>query len=292
MAAKGECFVIAPIGEPGSDTRKRTDDVFEFVIEPAVEGQYEAILPYRLAESGRITMHIIERLVKAPLVVADLTDHNANVYYELSLRHVLNQPVVLLIEEKQLDDIPFDAKGLRTVTYDLGDPRKIQQAVQDLKIQVDSLNDLTRVPGAILKDVFLVPEAAPEEDKILLGSLLIANRYRFELIEPYFETLATPVAVRNKNARAAFQSLMWESAQKTYLQRTTIQSAFRNRELRDHVAALFDEVEEIIPLLSEAINRGDEEQIKTQLARWRGNNTAFLRAWAQQYIERVTDLKS
>jgi len=292
MPDKGECFVIAPIGEPASDTRKRTDDVFEFIIVPAVTGQYEAILPHRLAEPGRITMQIIDRLVKAPLVIADLTDHNANVYYELSLRHILNQPVILLIEEKQLNDIPFDVRGLRTVNYDLGDPRKVKSTVQDLRSQVDSVNDLTSVPSAILQNVFLLPDAAPDKDKILLGSLLIANRYRFELIEPYFETLARPVEVRNKEVRAAFQSLMWESAQKSYLQKGTILPAFRNHELRDHVAALFDEVETIIPPLSEAISKDDEEQIKTQLARWRRNNTAFLRAWAQQYVELVADLES
>ena len=50
---------------------------------------------------------IIEKIVTVPLLIADLTDSNANVFYELSLRHVLDQPAILMIQENQLDAIPF-----------------------------------------------------------------------------------------------------------------------------------------------------------------------------------------
>jgi hypothetical protein len=62
--------------------------------------------------------------------------------------------------------------------------------------------------------------------------------------------------------------------------------------LREQVAELFDEVETIIPALTRAMTEGDEEGIKAQLEQWRANNTAFLRAWAEQYSEWVAGLAS
>ena len=44
--------------------------------------------------------------------------------------------------------------------------------------------------------------------------------------------------------------------------------------------------------MSEAMAKGDEEATKTQLQRWRRNNSAFLHAWAQQYAEHLENLAS
>ena len=52
-------------------------------------------------------------MADADLVVADLTDHNPNVFYELAIRHALQLPLVQLIDSAQ--DLPFDIKAMRTV---------------------------------------------------------------------------------------------------------------------------------------------------------------------------------
>jgi hypothetical protein len=293
MLTKGECLVIAPIGAAGSDTRRRTETLFKFIVQRAVKDQYEALLPYRLDRPGKITMQVIEKIVTVPLLIADLTDNNANVFYELSLRHAINQPAILLIEENQLDSIPFDVQGLRTVPYNLTDPEKVENSVQELARQIASVErDPTHETNVISENLALVSEPkGPLDSKALLGSLLIANRFRFELIEPYFETLES-LEVRNKRLQIAFQSVMRESAQKTWLRRQTILPLFNNSMLREQVAELFDEVETIIPALTRAMTEGDEEGIKAQLEQWRANNTAFLRAWAEQYSEWVAGLAS
>lgn len=288
---KGECFVIAPLGGEDTATRKRTEKVFKYIIQPAVKNKYVAVLPHRLDRPGKITMQVIEKIVTAPLLIADLTDSNANVYYELSLRHALNEPAVLLIETSQLEAIPFDLQGLRTVPYDLTDPEKLELTVQQLSKQVAAVErDPAHETNVISENIALVPEPeGPYDDRILLGILLIANRFRFELIEPYFENLES-LEVRNRRLNRAFQSVMRESAQKTWLRKETVLTAFKNKALRERVTALFEEVETIIPALSAAMETGDETEIKNQLQRWRGNNTAFLHAWAQQYNEWVSDL--
>jgi hypothetical protein len=87
------CFVIAPIGEPASEIRKRSDQVFTYVITPAVqECGYTALRADQISEPGLIDSQVIERIVNDPLVIADLTGHNPNVFYELALRHALSLP--------------------------------------------------------------------------------------------------------------------------------------------------------------------------------------------------------
>ena len=73
------CFVIAPIGEPESDTRKRSDQVLQYIIRPAVESfGYKAVRADKIADPGIITNQIIRHIINDPLVIADLTGQNAN----------------------------------------------------------------------------------------------------------------------------------------------------------------------------------------------------------------------
>ncbi|HEX9942922.1 MAG TPA: hypothetical protein VGG03_12965, partial [Thermoanaerobaculia bacterium] len=59
---------------------------------------------------------IIEHVVHARLVIADLSFHNPNVFYELSLRHACRKPTVQLVRAG--DRIPFDIDQVRTVKVD------------------------------------------------------------------------------------------------------------------------------------------------------------------------------
>ena len=87
---KKSCFVIAPIGEAESDTRKRSDQVLRHIIRPAVEVcGYQAIRADEIDKPGVITSQVIQHVVGDPLVVADLTETNPNVFYELAIRHAI-----------------------------------------------------------------------------------------------------------------------------------------------------------------------------------------------------------
>ena len=77
------CFVIAPIGEPESETRKRSDQILKHVISPAaIECGYSTTRADQISEPGMITSQVIQHVVDDPLVVADLTERNPNVFYE------------------------------------------------------------------------------------------------------------------------------------------------------------------------------------------------------------------
>jgi hypothetical protein len=124
MKAK-RCFVISPIGPEGSEVREHADDVFDFIIEPAmVECN---IKPYRadqLRDPGRITDQMFNSILQEDFCIAILTGHNPNVFYELAVAQTSGKPVVILMQKEQ--QIPFDIKDLRCVYYDLK-PRPLQR---------------------------------------------------------------------------------------------------------------------------------------------------------------------
>lgn len=132
------CFVIAPIGKAGSETRNRSDQILRHIIRPAVEEfGYTAIRADEISDPGLITRQVIQLVVDAPLVVADLTERNPNVFYELALRHTLRKPLIQVIDEG--DEIPFDVAGMRTVLVNHRDLDKAARTREEIKKQIQAL---------------------------------------------------------------------------------------------------------------------------------------------------------
>lgn len=112
-----ECFVIAPIGPPRSDTRDRTEGLLDEALRPVVkEFGLDVTAPHEIAEAGSIPKQVIQHLLEAELVIADLTDLNPNVMYELAVRHAKGKPVVPIAERDT--SLPFDITTQRTLFYE------------------------------------------------------------------------------------------------------------------------------------------------------------------------------
>jgi hypothetical protein len=97
------CFFIAPIGEPGTPVREDSDQVLRHIIRPvALSFGFKAIRADEIAEPGIITAQVIERVIESPLVIADLTGHHPNVFYELAIRRAIQKPFVQMIKRMRL----------------------------------------------------------------------------------------------------------------------------------------------------------------------------------------------
>lgn len=132
------CFVIAPIGEPDSEDRKRSDQILKYVIKPIVsEFGFKPIRADAISKPGLITSQIIDHILNSGLVIADLTDHNPNVFYELALRHTIKKPFIQIIKEKQ--KIPFDVAGMRTIFLNHNDLDSVDLAKNDLREQIKTI---------------------------------------------------------------------------------------------------------------------------------------------------------
>lgn len=91
MTEEKKCFVVSPIGQLGSEIRKRSDQIFKYVIAPCVNTfKYKPVRADDISEPGIITNQIIQYIIDSPLVVADLTSYNPKVFYELAIRHAIS----------------------------------------------------------------------------------------------------------------------------------------------------------------------------------------------------------
>lgn len=113
-------FYITPIGADGSDERKHSDLFLSTLVEPAIEPlRLKVIRADKIDKPGVITSQIIQYLLRARLVIADLSFHNPNVFYELAIRHMVKKPVVQIMRVG--DRIPFDVGNVRTIVIDNSD---------------------------------------------------------------------------------------------------------------------------------------------------------------------------
>lgn len=106
-----------PIGseekEPEHFTRFKS--IYDF-IKPVIEEHFECTRADEIAGPGNITHDIVKYLKESYVVVADLTGHNPNVYYELGIRHSFSNRTILLSQSSE--DISFDVGVQRTIIYD------------------------------------------------------------------------------------------------------------------------------------------------------------------------------
>lgn len=169
------CFVISPIGDSDSETRKRSDQVFKHVIAPAVLTLgYRAVRADHISEPGMITSQVIQHIVDDPLVIADLTDRNPNVFYELAIRHAIRKPLVQLIRKG--DSIPFDVAGTRTIHVDHRDLDSVDTAKSEIQAQVKSLeidSSKLETPISVALDLQVLRASSNPEQRSM-GDVLAA----------------------------------------------------------------------------------------------------------------------
>jgi hypothetical protein len=148
------CFTIMPFGG-------WFDTYYEEVFRPAIK---DAGLTPRRADDiyrpGTIVDDIWDLTKKARVILADLTDKNPNVLYELGLAHAIAKPVVMVTES--LVDIPFDLRSLRIIEYDKESPNW----GEILKVKISkSIIELLESPLRSVLPAFLEVEEKIEEEK-------------------------------------------------------------------------------------------------------------------------------
>jgi hypothetical protein len=121
-----------PFSGTTSCTEQEWTEIFEKVFKPAIE---EAELGYVCRRSnatrGNIVAGIIRDLNDAHIVLADLTDRNANVFYELGVRHALSDRSIIVAQRR--DDIPFDLSNYASHVYDWRSTKGKEELTEKLR---------------------------------------------------------------------------------------------------------------------------------------------------------------
>ncbi|HEV2764226.1 MAG TPA: hypothetical protein VGV38_14680, partial [Pyrinomonadaceae bacterium] len=120
MSDRPLCFVLMPFGrkkDPSGGPDINFDRIYEDAVRPAIEDA--GMEPIRADEErtgGIIHRAMFERLLLCDFAVADLTTANANVFYELGVRHAARPATTLAIFAGQ-QFLPFDVNYLRALPY-------------------------------------------------------------------------------------------------------------------------------------------------------------------------------
>jgi hypothetical protein len=121
-----------PIGDNTTYEVGHFTRVYEYLIKPAVmKAGFEAIRSDDLKHSDLIMVDILNNLYDCEMALCDLSSKNANVMYELGIRHSFNLPVALIKDD--VTNRVFDIQGLRAVDY------KSSLRVDDVEIEIERI---------------------------------------------------------------------------------------------------------------------------------------------------------
>jgi hypothetical protein len=120
------CFVMMPFGG-------WFDRYYQEIYVPAIkDASLEPIRADELFSTGSVMEQIWEQISRSRVLLADLTNKNPNVFYELGLAHAARKPVVFT--SGNIDDVPFDLRHLRVITYEVQEPKwadKLGQSITE-----------------------------------------------------------------------------------------------------------------------------------------------------------------
>lgn len=116
----------------------------------------------QIKDAGNIRADMFALILEADLVICDITIHNANVFYELGIRHSLRRKHTILIKgDPSADTTPFDLSTDRYLKYPIGEPKA---ALADLITTIErTLNSDRDTDSPIFLMLPTLTEANPAE---------------------------------------------------------------------------------------------------------------------------------
>lgn len=169
VTGQKNCFVITPIGGGDTPTRRAADGLISSVIKPIMADlEYEVHVAHEISITGSISRQVIEHILTADLVIANLSELNPNVMYELAVRHCTQLPVVALAVEGTR--LPFDISDERTVFY-TNDMRGVVELVPALRAAIDAVvqrGETDNPVSRVLKNRVLIDSLDQGDAKTIL----------------------------------------------------------------------------------------------------------------------------
>ena len=149
--------------------RSPFDGYYQKIIKPAAaEAHLDALRSDEIYSAKAIMKDIWNSLWRARVVVADVTEKNPNVNYELGLCHALGIPTIIVT--KNIDDVPADYRHRRCIVY------KVDEAGWEAKLRTDLANTIRAVIADTSNaDELDWPYNTEAIKESLSGSVLIAS---------------------------------------------------------------------------------------------------------------------
>lgn len=155
------CFVMMPFGDP-------FDDYYVDIYQPAIEENgFKSKRADSLFRPSPIIKDIWEYINNSKILIADITDLNPNVMYELGLAHAIAKPVILISDSTK--NVPFDLRLLRILIYNT---KKPSWSI-DLKTKIsNSIKEIIESPTDSILQAFLSIKPKLHESEQITSELI------------------------------------------------------------------------------------------------------------------------
>jgi hypothetical protein len=203
------CFVIMPFGKTTDDhTEEYWTKHFTDYLKPLIEETSKVEARRSKPLRGDVVREIIKDLIVSPIVLADLTDSNANVYWELGVRQSFKPGTITIADDGYRHKIPFDIGSKGILFYYPDNAHKDAHFRTDLKNAIqDCLGHPNRPDSAVLETVSgrgtLYEIVHREESVRRLDSLLLELNRNDNVYEETFETATENQRLRKEKKTTA-----------------------------------------------------------------------------------------
>jgi hypothetical protein len=127
MTQENTVFVIMPFSATRTASAEDWTETFEHIFRPAIEST--GLCRRAQVSTGSLITSIIDDLRTSRIVLADITDQNPNVFYELGVRHALSKRTITV--SQRAEDIPSDLRGYWAIVYGRT-PREVSSFQKEL----------------------------------------------------------------------------------------------------------------------------------------------------------------
>lgn len=115
------CFVIMPFS-------KERSDIYKHGIAPACKkAGFQAVRLDKLRGPINFNREIVEHIFNSDVIIAEITDENPNVYYELGVAHAFGSKTIMIAQNSQ--DLPSDIRSYRCMIYSQSDLTQLQKEI-------------------------------------------------------------------------------------------------------------------------------------------------------------------
>ncbi|MFW5804319.1 MAG: LamG-like jellyroll fold domain-containing protein [bacterium] len=185
---KGQVFVIMPFKQMM---------VFEKIFSPiSSKLNLNCILGGSIFEEGILLNDIIRGIAESEFVIADLTDKNPNVFYELGIAHHLRKRVIIITQNSE--DVPSDLKGHKWYQYNINS----KEGIDNLEKKIKNALEKSFKPAIIYKQEDINFISGDKGNELYLESDFIENDEGAFMIWAYHTSDQAENIVFNKNGNA------------------------------------------------------------------------------------------
>lgn len=240
------CFVDMPFGKKTdlhAGVEIDFDQIYDRAIAPAIrDAGLRSIRGDRERTGGIIHEAMFARLLLSEFVVADLTTANANVFYELGVRHAA-KPYTTIPIFATTGSLPFDVSLVRAIPYDLEKGVLTEQSAAKLRAAINA-RIKNALEGPVSKDspLFQLFEKFPgievshELTDIFMDRIEVAEEFQVRLDQALQSEPKTEVLARLKKLEADLGDLRTRESEilmKLYL-------TYRDVSAWDEMVALYE----------------------------------------------------